>query len=46
MRALGIGNLMEISCLYSAAAASETRAASFSLFLPLDDRPLKVAHSW
>jgi hypothetical protein len=43
---LGIGNLLEISCLYSASAAQENIATSLSLFLPLDVRPLKAAYSW
>jgi hypothetical protein len=41
-----IGNLMEISSLYSAIAAQETQAASLFLFLPLDVRALKVTYSW
>jgi hypothetical protein len=39
---LGFGNLLEISCLCSAAAAQENIAASLSLLPPLDVRPLKL----
>jgi hypothetical protein len=39
---LGFGNLLEISCLCSAAAAQENIGTSLSLFLSLDVRPLKL----
>jgi hypothetical protein len=44
LRDLGSGILLEIPCLYFAAAAQETKAASLSLFLPLDVRPLKATY--
>jgi hypothetical protein len=48
LRAWDLGILMEIPCLYSAAAAAaqETKAASLSISFPLDVRPLKAAYSW
>jgi hypothetical protein len=46
LRDLGFGNLLEIPCLYSTAAAQENIPASLSLFLPLDVWPLKAAYSW
>jgi hypothetical protein len=46
LRDLGFGDIVEIPCLYAAATAQENIANSLSLFLPLDDRPLKAAYSW